>query len=197
MNRQISDGLGKYLIFLCDHAAPFKAQLLLVVLGFHLAGFKVVSRLQKTIKWTISTNGIGTNGSMTNLPQKPIHPGEVLGEVYMKSFQPAVTVSDLADSIGVPPEELMDLLAGKQYVTMSLALRLAVRFRTSTRYWLRLQDLYDRQSRVPPILPNTPPGEKVETSWHQARRPRFRMMQPPEISSALENRLAQQLSELD
>lgn len=85
---------------------------------------------------------------MSDLPEKPIHPGEVLAEVYMKASEPQVAVDDLAESIGVSTEELTALLAGKQFVTMSLAVRLAIRFRTTTRYWLGLQDLYDRQSHA-------------------------------------------------
>jgi antitoxin HigA-1 len=148
MKRQIADGLGEDLIFLCDHAAPFKAQLLLVPLGFHLAGFKVVSRLQKAIKWMISINGVGKNGSMADLTQKPIHPGEVLGEVYVKSFQPPLTTSDLADSISVSSQELTNFIAGKRPVTMALAARLAMRFRTTIAYWLGLQALYDKRSQT-------------------------------------------------
>lgn len=82
---------------------------------------------------------------MTDLPQKPIHPGEVLGEVYLKSSQPAVTVSDLADSINVSSQELTNFIAGKCPVTMALAARLAMRFRTTTAYWLGLQALYDKR----------------------------------------------------
>ncbi len=85
---------------------------------------------------------------MTDLPQKPIHPGEVLGEVYLKSFQPAVTVSDLADSINVSSQQLTNFIAGKCPVTMALAVRLAMRFGTTTSYWLGLQDLYNKQSQT-------------------------------------------------
>lgn len=97
---------------------------------------------------------------MTDLPQKPIHPGEVLGEVYMKSVQPAVTVSDLADSINISSRELTNFIAGKCPVTMALAARLAMRFRTTTAYWLGLQALYDKRSQT------------AKSLWvsHQAKR---------------------------
>ena len=85
---------------------------------------------------------------MSDLTQKPIHPGEVLREVYLKSFQPPVTVSDLAESINVSARDLSDFIAGKRPVTMSLAARLAMRFRTTPSYWLGLQDLYDRRSHA-------------------------------------------------
>lgn len=85
---------------------------------------------------------------MTDLPQKPIHPGDVLSEVYMKSLQPSVTVSDLADSISVSSPELANFIAGKRPVTMALAARLAMRFNTTTTYWLGLQALYNQQSHI-------------------------------------------------
>lgn len=81
---------------------------------------------------------------MRDLTQKPIHPGEVLDEVYMKSLEPRLTVNDLADSIDVPLRELTRFIAGKRPVTMPLATRLAMRFRTTIGYWLGLQSSYDR-----------------------------------------------------
>lgn len=86
---------------------------------------------------------------MSELSGHPIHPGEVLAEVYMKGSEAEVTVDELADEIGIPVEELSDLLAGKQNITPSLAARLAVRFRTATRYWTGLQDQYDRHAHAP------------------------------------------------
>lgn len=86
---------------------------------------------------------------MTVWLEPSIHPGEVLAEVYMKGSEPEVTVDDLADEIGVPVEELSELLVGKQQITPSLAARLAVRFRTATGYWIGLQDQYDRHAHAP------------------------------------------------
>jgi addiction module HigA family antidote len=85
---------------------------------------------------------------MMNSTQQSIHPGEVLNEVYMKPLQPPLTVHDVADSISVSSKELASFIAGKRPVTMPLAARLAMRFRTTTGYWLGLQDLYNRQSRI-------------------------------------------------
>jgi len=85
---------------------------------------------------------------MRDLSEKAIHPGDVLGEVYMKPVQPPITVHDLADSLGISPQELTDFIEGRRSVTMSLAARLAVRFRTTTVYWLGLQALYDKQSQT-------------------------------------------------
>ena len=89
---------------------------------------------------------------MTDLFQKPIHPGEVLGEVYMKPFHPPITVNELADSIDVSPQELAKLLVGSRPVTTTLAARLAMRFRTTTGYWLGLQALYDTRSQTSKLV---------------------------------------------
>lgn len=99
---------------------------------------------------------------MTSLSQEPIHPGEVLDEVYMKPVQPPLTVQDVADSIDVSSKELANFIAGKRPVTMPLAARLAMKFRTTTGYWLGLQNLYNQQSHISN-------GLKVH---RQAKRPR-------------------------
>jgi len=85
---------------------------------------------------------------MTDLIQKPIHPGEVLSEVYMKSLDPPLNVTELANAIDVPPQELTRFITGKRPVTMPLASRLAMRFGTTTIYWLGLQALYDYRSQA-------------------------------------------------
>jgi antitoxin HigA-1 len=90
---------------------------------------------------------------MRDLICVPIHPGEVLGEVYMRSVQPPLTVHDVADSVNVPPKELVKFLAGQRSVTMPLAARLAMRFRTTTAYWIGLQSLYDNQSQAVRLAP--------------------------------------------
>ncbi len=85
---------------------------------------------------------------MKDLIGQPIHPGEVLGEVYMKSAQPPLSVHDVAESIDISPRELVSFLEGQRPATMPLAARLAMRFRTTPAYWLGLQALYDTQSHA-------------------------------------------------
>lgn len=89
---------------------------------------------------------------MSDSFEKPIHPGEVLGEVYMKSAQPPITVPELAGFLQVPAGELSRFLGGKRSVTMPLAARLAIRFRTSRSFWLGLQEQYNR--RLPVYRPH-------------------------------------------
>ena len=77
---------------------------------------------------------------------KPIHPGEVLLEVYMKPAIPPVTVHLLSRTMGVPEQVLTDLIDGHRSITPSLALQLSVICRTTPDYWLQLQKAYNRQT---------------------------------------------------
>ena len=77
---------------------------------------------------------------------KPIHPGEVLFEVYMKEATPPLTVAMLARTLRVPEQVLVSLINGHRSITPSLAMQLSVICRTTPRYWLQLQRSYDRQT---------------------------------------------------
>lgn len=85
---------------------------------------------------------------MADLSEKPIHPGEVLWEVYMKPTRPAIAVSDLADALDISARELSSFIRGKRTMTMPLAVRLAMRFRTSPDFWLGLQEQYNGRLRA-------------------------------------------------
>lgn len=71
----------------------------------------------------------------------PIHPGEILMEEYLKPL--GVTQHELAESVGVPPRRINEIVHGKRRITPDTALRLARYFSTSERFWLNLQDRYD------------------------------------------------------
>jgi len=75
----------------------------------------------------------------------PIHPGEVLAEVYLKPSEPPMTVESAAAGIDVSPDEVRALIEGRRDITITLALRLADLCRTTTEYWVGLQETYDRQ----------------------------------------------------
>lgn len=77
---------------------------------------------------------------------KPIHPGEVLLEVYMKPSFPVLTVEALAQTLRVPQQYVTGLINGHRAITPSLALRLGVICRTTQQYWLDLQRSYDEQT---------------------------------------------------
>jgi antitoxin HigA-1 len=76
---------------------------------------------------------------------KPIHPGEVLFEVYMKPAIPPLTIEMLSETLGLDEQLLADLIKGGRSITPLLAGQLSVVCRTTPEYWLQLQKMYDRQ----------------------------------------------------
>jgi addiction module HigA family antidote len=72
---------------------------------------------------------------------KPIHPGEVLREEFLKPF--GISEESLAKSIGVQAQNISEIVSEKQSVTADTALRLAKYFGTSAQFWLGLQSDYD------------------------------------------------------
>lgn len=72
---------------------------------------------------------------------KPIHPGEVLSEEFLKPFD--ISAGDLARRIGIQTKSVNEIVSGKRSVTADVALRLAKYFGTSAQFWLGLQSDYD------------------------------------------------------
>lgn len=72
---------------------------------------------------------------------KPIHPGEILQEEFLKSL--GVSQYRLANDIGVPPGRINEIVLGKRGVTADTALRLGRYFGTSPQFWMNLQARYD------------------------------------------------------
>ncbi|MDR4504891.1 MAG: HigA family addiction module antitoxin [Candidatus Scalindua sp.] len=72
---------------------------------------------------------------------KPIHPGEILLEEFLKPMR--LSQNQLANDIGVPPRRINEIVHGKRRVTADTALRLAYYFKMSPQFWLGLQMDYD------------------------------------------------------
>ena len=72
---------------------------------------------------------------------KPIHPGEVLHEEFLKSL--GVSQYRLATDIGVPPRRINEIVLRKRGITADTALRLGRYFGTSPQFWMNLQARYD------------------------------------------------------
>jgi addiction module HigA family antidote len=70
-----------------------------------------------------------------------IHPGEVLGEEFLKPL--GISQNALARAMGVPPRRVNEIVLGKRSITADTALRLAAALGTSERFWLGLQADYD------------------------------------------------------
>jgi len=72
---------------------------------------------------------------------KPVHPGEVLLEEFLKPM--GLSQNRLAMEISVPPRRINEIVLGKRSITADTALRLARYFGNSPHFWLGLQRDYD------------------------------------------------------
>jgi addiction module HigA family antidote len=72
---------------------------------------------------------------------KPIHPGEILLEEFLKPM--GLSQNKLANDIGVPPRRINEIVHGKRRITADTALRLAHYFKMTPQFWLGLQMDYD------------------------------------------------------
>ncbi len=72
---------------------------------------------------------------------KPIHPGEVLLEEFLKPL--GLSQNRLALDIGVHPRRINEIVLGKRSMTADTALRLSRYFGNSPQFWLGLQTDYD------------------------------------------------------
>ncbi len=73
----------------------------------------------------------------------PISPGEMLEEEFLKPL--GLTKYRLAKDIGVPPQRIGDIIAGKRAITADTDLRLCKYFGLSDGWWLRGQANYDTE----------------------------------------------------
>ncbi len=78
---------------------------------------------------------------MSKKQLKPVHPGEVLLEEFLKPM--GLTQNRLALDLGVSARRINEIVTAKRSVTADTALRLARYFRMSPQFWLGLQMDYD------------------------------------------------------
>jgi addiction module HigA family antidote len=71
---------------------------------------------------------------------RAVHPGEVLKD-ELEGL--GVTLTSFARQIGVPPNRISQIIAGKRAVTGDTALRFGHWFGTDAQFWLNLQGAYD------------------------------------------------------
>lgn len=72
---------------------------------------------------------------------RPIHPGEILREDYLKPL--AMSANALSKALHVPPARVNDIVLERRGVTPDTALRLARYFGGDAQSWLNLQQAYD------------------------------------------------------
>ncbi|MDP1764766.1 MAG: HigA family addiction module antitoxin [Sediminibacterium sp.] len=71
----------------------------------------------------------------------PVHPGEILKEMYLDPL--GVNNTRLADNLGVARKTVSQLINGHMGVSAAMALRLGKAFDTTPELWLNLQRNYD------------------------------------------------------
>lgn len=72
---------------------------------------------------------------------KPVHPGEILSEDFMKPH--GLSMNKLSLDLRVPVTRIADIVAERRGITPDTALRLARYFKTTAQFWLNLQTKYD------------------------------------------------------
>ncbi|MDR2506612.1 MAG: HigA family addiction module antidote protein [Candidatus Accumulibacter sp.] len=74
---------------------------------------------------------------------KPIHPGEILLEEFLKPL--GISNYRLAKEIGVPAQRIGEIVTGRRAITADTDLRLCRFFGLSDGYWLRGQARFDTE----------------------------------------------------
>ena len=72
---------------------------------------------------------------------RPVHPGEILREDYLKPLD--LSANALARALHVTPARINDIAREVRGITPDTALRLARYFGGDARSWLNLQQAYD------------------------------------------------------
>jgi addiction module HigA family antidote len=72
---------------------------------------------------------------------RPIHPGEILREEYLKPLN--MSVNALAEALHLTATRINDIVREQRGVTPDTAMRLARYFNTTPEFWLNLQQAYE------------------------------------------------------
>ena len=72
---------------------------------------------------------------------KPLHPGQVLAEVYMNEMK--LNQSELARMCECSPRKINEIINGKRGISASFAIILEQVLGTTAEMWVRIQAEYD------------------------------------------------------
>jgi addiction module HigA family antidote len=78
---------------------------------------------------------------LTTNQLRPVHPGEVLREDYLKPL--GLSANALAIALRIPASRVNDIVLERRSITPDTALRLARYFGGDAQSWLNLQTAYD------------------------------------------------------
>jgi addiction module HigA family antidote len=76
-----------------------------------------------------------------NITRKPVHPGEMLREEFMKPL--GISINGLALELHVPVTRVSEIVNERRGITADTALRLARHFGTSADFWMNIQKDYE------------------------------------------------------
>lgn len=74
----------------------------------------------------------------------PIHPGEILREEFLLPMN--ISRTKLAEDTKISPAEVEKIINEESAISPNAALRLALYFGLSERFWLNLQSRYDLET---------------------------------------------------
>lgn len=74
---------------------------------------------------------------------RPVHPGEILLEEFMKPSDPPINANMLAKAIDVPANRITAIIKRQRGITGDTALRLAAFFGTTSEFWMNVQKTYE------------------------------------------------------
>ena len=74
---------------------------------------------------------------------RPVHPGEILLEEFMKGPDLGINANTLAKALEVPANRITAIIKGQRGITGDTAVRLAAFFNTTAEFWMNLQKTYE------------------------------------------------------
>ena len=74
---------------------------------------------------------------------RPVHPGEILLEGFMKAPDSPINANTLAKALEVPANRITAIIKGQRGITGDTAVRLAAFFNTTAEFWMNLQKAYE------------------------------------------------------
>ena len=74
---------------------------------------------------------------------KPVHPGEILHEEFMKPL--GLSMNRMAIDLRVPVTRIADIVNERRGISADTALRFARYFKNSPTFWMNLQTRYDME----------------------------------------------------
>jgi antitoxin HigA-1 len=78
---------------------------------------------------------------MNKIRRKPVHPGKIILEDYLKPL--SITITEMASQLEISRKTLSKIINEKGDVTPDMSLRLARAFNTTPELWINLQKNYD------------------------------------------------------